>query len=121
MNSGTAEQEQNGVTTPIPGARMLPKMLRRPPEMSPNCFWLQPRLKCPYRETDPQKEGEDFRHVIEEEMQALAEMRVQGDSKNIGYEPLRHPIEECERIRYQSTSNQTLRIQTGACSTPRQP
>ena len=73
MNSGTAEQEQNGVTTPRLAAATLPNALAPSGEQRAGAFRREETAHDAHAENDKRQQQQHFRRVVEEEGGRLAE------------------------------------------------
>ena len=76
MNSGTAEHEQNGVTTPSPPARTLPTTSRRPDRIRRVRSGVKNVRTTPTPKTTSTSSMQDLGRLEEEERDGRAEMRA---------------------------------------------
>ena len=81
MNSGTAEQEQNGVTIPKPAAATVPTTAFRPASAPRTLSGDDERAQERDEGHDPGEEQQDLGHVVEEEGDGLAELRTPGRAR----------------------------------------
>ena len=83
MKSGTAEHEQNGVTTAESGSRDVADTFSAAAEQFPRALGREERPDDAHQEDDARKEQQDLRGVVEEEVDGAAKVAVSGKTEEI--------------------------------------
>ena len=94
IKSGTAEQEQKGVTMPSMAASTLPMPLAFATQQRPGAFRAEEGAHDRDQEDHPGKQQQDLGHIVQEKGNRIAQVRSSGQVERTVSNPIRQRLDQ---------------------------